>query len=139
MSNAESGKQCIHDKMNKIMKEFEQKKLKLRNNKIVTDVKQAIAIGLSIAHKECKYNKQEIKDLIDKVERDFSNENKKILLTHLIELKEIISILHSKKKTKKINTLKNLLWNKITNEFRHNNGFKLDKNMWNEIYHINNI
>ena len=73
-----SGKQCIHDKMSQVMKEFEKNKLTLRNKKKVTDIKQAIAIGLHIAHSECKYNKEEIKQLIDKVEKDFSNEINRI-------------------------------------------------------------
>jgi len=132
-----SGKQCIHDKMSQVMKEFEKNKLTLRNKKKVTDIKQAIAIGLHIAHSECKYNKEEIKQLIDKVEKDFSNEKKKILLSNLVELKEVISILNEKQNTRKINNFKNLLWNKIINQYRHDD--KLDKNMWNEIYHINNI
>jgi len=132
-----SGKQCIHDKMSQVMKEFEKNKLTLRNKKKVTDIKQAIAIGLHIAHSECKYNKEEIKQLIDKVEKDFSNEKKKILLSNLVELKEVISILNEKQNTRKINNFKNLLWNKIINQYRHDD--KLDKNMWNEIYNINNI
>jgi hypothetical protein len=132
-----SGKQCIHDKMSQVMKEFEKNKLTLRNKKKVTDIKQAIAIGLHIAHSECKYNKEEIKQLIDKVEKDFSNEKKKILLSNLVELKEVISILNEKQNTRKINNFKNLLWNKIINQYRLDD--KLDKNMWNEIYHINNI
>lgn len=132
-----SGKQCIHDQMSKVMKEFKENKLMLRNKKKVTSIKQAIAIGLHIAHTECKYNKEEIKHLMDKVEKDFSNENKKIILSNLVELKEAISILHRKQKTRKINIFKNLLWDKIINQYRHDE--KLDKNMWNEIYHIHNI
>ena len=40
--------------MNKIMKEYEQEKLKTRNKKKITSRKQAVAIGLSISNKSCE-------------------------------------------------------------------------------------
>jgi hypothetical protein len=62
---------------------------------------------------------------------------KKIILTNLIELKQLLVIFNKKKKIKYIKLLKNLLWDKITSQYRH--GILIDKNMWDEIEKINNI
>jgi hypothetical protein len=132
-----SHKKCVHDTMEKIMKEYENKKLLLRNKMIVTDRKQALAIGLSKVQNECTFNKEETTDLLFKVEKDLNNMKKKIILSNLIELKQLLVIFNKKKKTKYIKLLKNLLWDKITSQYRH--GILIDKNMWDEIEKINNI
>jgi len=132
-----SHKKCVHDTMEKIMKEYENKKLLLRNKMIVTDRKQALAIGLNKVQSECKFNKEETTDLLFKVEKDLNNMKKKIILTNLIELKQLLVIFNKKKKIKYIKLLKNLLWDKITSQYRH--GIMIDKNMWDEIEKINNI
>jgi hypothetical protein len=132
-----SHKKCVHDTMEKTMKEYENKKLLLRNKMIVTDRKQALAIGLSKVQGYCKFTKEEITDLLFKVEKDLNNIKKKIILSNLIELKQLLVIFNKKKKTKYIKLLKNLLWDKIT--YQHRNNIKLDKNMWDEIEKINNI
>ena len=132
-----SHKKCVHDTMEKIMKEYETKKLLMRNKMIVTDRKQALAIGLSKVQNECKYSKEEITDLLFKVEKDLNNIKKKVILSNLIELKQLLVVFSVKKKTKYIKLLKNLLWDKIT--YQHRNKINLDKNMWDEIEKINNI
>jgi hypothetical protein len=123
--------------MEKIMKEYDTKKLLMRNKMIVTDRKQALAIGLSKVQNECKYSKEEITDLLFKVEKDLNNIKKKVILSNLIELKQLLVVFSVKKKTKYIKLLKNLLWDKIT--YQHRNKINLDKNMWDEIEKINNI
>jgi hypothetical protein len=45
---------CKKNKIQTVMSEFKNKKLKLRNGKIVTDRKQGIAIALSVANKYCQ-------------------------------------------------------------------------------------
>jgi len=45
---------CRKNKIQTVMSEFKNKKLKLRNGKIVTDRKQGIAIALSVANKYCQ-------------------------------------------------------------------------------------
>jgi hypothetical protein len=132
-----SHKKCVHDTMEKIMKEYDTKKLLMRNKMIVTDRKQALAIGLSKVQNECKYSKEEITDLLFKVEKDLNNIKKKVILSNLIELKQLLVVFSVKKKTKYIKLLKNLLWDKIT--YQHRNKINLDKNMWDEIEKINNI
>jgi len=130
-------KKCVHDIMDKIMKEYENRKLLLRNKIIVSDRKQALAIGLNKVQNECKFNKEETTDLLYKVEKDLNNIKKKIILSNLIELKQLLIIFSKKKKTKYIKLLKNLLWDKIT--YQQRNDIKLDKNMWDEVEKINNI
>jgi hypothetical protein len=44
---------CRREKIGTVMKEFKEKKLKLRNKQTVTNPKQAIAIALSIAKRNC--------------------------------------------------------------------------------------
>ena len=53
-SNLNKIKKCKQRKISKVMGEFKSKSLKLRNKKIVTNPKQAIAIALSIASKKCE-------------------------------------------------------------------------------------
>jgi len=130
-------KKCVHDIMDKTMKEYESKKLLLRNKTLVNNRKQALAIGLTMSQKECKFTHEEITDLLYKVEKDLNNMKKNIVLSNLIELKQLLVIFSKKKKTKYIKLLKNLLWDKITHQQR--NGIKLDKHMWDEIEKINNI
>ena len=139
MSNKMSNnhKKCVHDIMDKTMKEYENKKLLMRNKMIVNNRKQALAIGLSKSQKECTFNKEETADLLYKVEKDLNNMKKNIVLSNLIELKQLLVIFSKKKKTKYIKLLRNLLWDKITHQQR--NGIKLDKHMWDEIEKINNI
>jgi len=137
MSNVMGHKKCVHDIMDKIMKEYENRKLLLRNKIIVSDRKQALAIGLNKVQNECKFNKEETTDLLYKVEKDLNNIKKKIILSNLIELKQLLIIFSKKKKTKYIKLLKNLLWDKIT--YQQRNDIKLDKNMWDEVEKINNI
>jgi hypothetical protein len=50
-------KNCKQRKISQVMGEFKTKSLKLRNKKVVTNPKQAIAIALSIASKKCEKKK----------------------------------------------------------------------------------
>jgi hypothetical protein len=117
--------------------DFKQKKLKLKNNKIVDNPKQAIAISLNEIQKKCQYNSEEIKQLYIKVNNDLNNKDKEINLTNIIELKNIINYLFINNKIKKINNLKNLLWIKIINLYK--NDIFLNKNIWNELNKIQKI
>jgi hypothetical protein len=50
-------KNCKQRKISQVIREFKSKSLKLRNKKVVTNPKQAIAIALSIASKKCENKK----------------------------------------------------------------------------------
>jgi hypothetical protein len=128
---------CHDNIISNNMHEFKQKKLKLKNNKIVENPKQAIAISLNQIQKKCQYNSEEIKELYKKVNSDLNDKDKEINLTNIIELKNIIKYLFLNNKIKKINNLKNLLWNKIINLYNHD--LFLNKNIWNELNKIEKI
>lgn len=127
---------CKSEKVSKTMHEFNDRKLKDRGEKIIKNKKQAIAIALSQVESKCKYNPEEKKSLINKVNDDLKSD-KELNLTNLIETKKAIEILQSTGKYKKIYILKNLLFNKII-KF-HLKYETMGKNMWTEIKNIQEI
>lgn len=128
---------CKNDIISNNLNNFKQKKLKLKNNKIVENSKQAIAISLNEVQTKCQYNLEELKELYKKVKNDLNEKTKEINLTNIIELKNIIKYLFINNKIKKINNLKNLLWIKIIYLYRNN--LYLNKNIWNELNKIEKI
>ena len=93
-----SHEKCSSNIIKKTIKEFNDKELKLNNNKIVKDKKQAIAIALTTANKKCTYNKEELKELEKKVINFLLEDNDKIPLSNVIETKQIINMYVEKKK-----------------------------------------
>jgi L-lactate utilization protein LutC len=134
---AGSYNKCKSEKISKVMKEYEKGKLENRSSEPITNQKQAIAIALSQAQSTCKYNKSDVKNLIDKVNEDLNDIAKKINLSNLIETKDAIEKLYKMKKNKRVYIFKKLLWDKII--LAHRNGETLNKNMWDEIYKIHQL
>ncbi len=128
---------CKSDKIRQVIDEFKYKKLKSRNDKIVTNKKQAIAIALNQAQSMCKLNPDDVNKLIDKVNADLNNPEKKLNLSNIIETKEAIEQLLKTGKSKRVYIFKKLLWDKIIDEER--TGEPLNKNMWDEIKKIHNL
>jgi len=128
---------CKSNKIRKIIDEFNDGKLKSKNNKKITNKKQAIAIALNEASNKCKYNDDDIKKLIEKVNENLNNIDKNLNLTNLIETKEAIQFLIKYGKLKKVYIFRKLLWDKIIDSQRKN--ILLDKNMWDEIKKIHNL
>jgi transcriptional regulator NrdR family protein len=137
LQNGGSYDDCKKTIIRNVMEEFKNNKLKTRNGTLVTNQKQAMAMALSMAHSKCSMNKEEIKDLIKKVDKDLNNMDKDIILSNLIEIKDVLLFLRKKNKSKHIYVFKNLLWDKIVH--MHRNNKKLNSNMWDEIEQINNI
>jgi hypothetical protein len=123
--------QCKDDIVSTTMKEYNKNKLKTRYGYPVTTKSQAIAIALNQTHTKCKYNKKDKLELLNKVNKDFTNKNKELILSNLIEINDAITILINEKKYKKADELRHMLWNKIIETYR--NGNSLDINIWNEI------
>lgn len=95
-------KECRKKFLEKILREFKEKKLKQRDNKIITDRKQAIAIALSIAQDKCKHTQKDLQEVEAKVNEFLSSkEVKKISLTSLIETQVLIDNFIKMKKYKK--------------------------------------
>ena len=124
---------CHHNIMEETIHMYKRKILKDRGNNIVTDRKQALAIGLSEGHRKCKRNKEEIKKLLNKVNKDLNN-TKELNLTDVIETHDMILLLKKMNKINVVNKFKELLWKKIIKENIDNN--KINKNIWIEIKKI---
>lgn len=132
-----SYEQCKDDIVGTIMKEYKKNKLETRYGYPVTEKSQAIAIALNQTHSNCKYNKEERKHLIDKVNKDFNDKNKEIILSNLIEMHDVLHLMVKERKHKEVDELKTLLWNKIIETYR--DGKTLDNNMLDEIKKINDL
>jgi len=98
-----SHENCKNKTIEKTMKEFENKKLKQRDGKVIKDRKQAIAIALSKVEDECKLTASDYKAIELKVKSYLDPESpvSKIVLTRIIETKELIEYYLKKKKIKK--------------------------------------
>ena len=134
---AKSYNSCKSEKVSKTMREFKSGVLADRSGKAIKNKKQAIAIALSQAQTSCKYNPDDAKKLLTKVDQDLNDQKKKINLTNLIETKDAIELLYRMGKLKRVYILKQLLWNKIIYEQR--SGEALDSNMWDEIKKIHDL
>ena len=130
---AQSYQKCSEEKISQTMHEFNDRKLKDRANKVIKNRKQAIAIALSQADYQCKYNPEEKIKLINKVNGDL-NSDKSLNLSNIIETRKAIEFLDTKGKHKQIYVFKKLLFDKIINF--HLSGDSMDKNMWEEIKNI---
>jgi uncharacterized protein YpuA (DUF1002 family) len=134
---AKSYDSCKSDKVSKTMKEFKEGALADRSGKAIKNKKQAIAIALSQAQTSCKYNPDDAKKLLTKVDKDLNDQQKKINLTNLIETKDAIELLYRMGKSKRVYVFQKLLWDKIINEQR--SGEELKSNMWDEIKKIHDL
>lgn len=139
IGGATSYNKCKSDKVREIMEEFKNKELKTRNDKVVTNQKQAIAIALNQAQSSCKYNKSEAMDLIEKVNRDLNDPDKTITLSSIIETKNALENLVKLKKHKRVYMFKKMLWDKIIRIELGKLENKLNENIWNEIKKINDF
>ena len=125
---------CRNLYVEKIMKEFNLKKLKLRNNKVVTDKKQALAIAINMAIKKCIPNKEDFDKIEKKIMMFLLNDKRKISktripLTDVIETRMLIKI--NIKNKIKAHKLYMLLVERITKAAVAN--IKIDKHIWDEL------
>ena len=112
---------CNSKIMEETMKEFEKKKLKLRNDKSVTNRKQAFAIGLNISENKCKYSKEEIEHLKTLVTTFLIDDDRKISenkipLSNVIQTKHLINNFIENKKYKDAYKYLSLLVMRIMNK-----------------------
>jgi hypothetical protein len=129
---------CTSKKVSKVMKEFEKKKLKQRDGKIIKDKKQAIAIALSQAEKECTISKKEYEEMLENVLSYLTSKpTDHIILSRIIEARELIEYYYKKDKTKKCIQLEALLWHYVLSNITSGN--TISKNVWDELNKIKNI
>ena len=127
----------LHDKcskkiMDKTMKDFEKRKLKQRDEKIIKDRKQALAVGLSRVEDECKYSSKEFKE-IEKNLHNFLQEepSDKIILSRIIETRQLIEYFYKEKNFKKCKKFEILLWHDVVSAV--SKSIEVSQNVWKEL------
>lgn len=138
---------CKEKKINQVMKEFEQKKLKDRNKKIISNPKQAIAIGLSISESNCKklfqkedylkIEKRLFKELYNENQKIKNNKNKSISLTSIKSSSKLYNYYYTNKNYYKAKKIKNDILIRIFLDFKNNLPF--DNIKINEILNLLHI
>tara|TARA_B100000925_G_C21885639_1_gene420490 strand:- start:174 stop:596 length:423 start_codon:yes stop_codon:yes gene_type:complete len=133
---------CRQKYLDKILDEFENKKLKLSNNKKVTDRKQAIAIALSMAQDKCKYTNKDLKQVEIKVNSFLLDDNRKISqtrvpLTNVIETQVLIEKFLKDNKKAKAKKYVFLLNQRIFSAMKNN--ISITKNITNIMLAVNKL
>ena len=131
---------CRQRYLDKILDEFENKQLKLRNNKKVKDRKQAIAIALSMAQDKCKYTNKDLKQVEIKVNKFLLDDDRKISksrvpLTNVIETQVMIKKFIKDNKKAKAKKYAFLLNQRIFSAMK--NEINIPKNIINIMLDIN--
>ena len=122
---------CMEDNIKKVLHEYKMGTLKLRNNKKVTDRKQAIAIAISISMKECVMSKKDLKYIEKKIMKFLVNAKEQIPLTDVMETRILIQMYIKHKDIKKARELLELLIRRITKSGM--NGINISSNIWKEL------
>jgi len=133
---------CRRGTIEIIMKEYENKKLKQRNGKLVKSRRMAVAIALSIAQKQCKLTQKSLKEIEDKVLKFLKNDTRKIAdtrvpLTNVIETRLLIKNLLKEGKKRKANKFYKLLLKRIRKA--QNKKIKITENIKKEITKIEKL
>ena len=128
--------ECREKYLEKIMNEFKQKKLKLRNKKVVTDRKQAIAIAINMAMAECMLSK-DLSKIEKKIMMFLLQDHRKISesrvpLTDVIETRILIKHYIKLKNKAKAHKLYMLLVERVTKAAIKK--IKVDYHIWEELY-----
>ena len=130
---------CREKFLAQILGEYEKGKLKMRNDKKVKKRNQAIAIALSMAQRNCKYTKKDLREVEEKVMMFLKKDKrkiseKKIPLTNVIETRILIkNYLKMGKKTRAKKLYKLLMLRIIKAE---KSGIKISPNILKEVSSI---
>ena len=129
---------CSKKIMDKTMKDFEKRKLKQRDEKVIKDRKQALAVGLSRVEEECKYSSKEYKDIEKALETFLQDEpSNKIILSRVIETRQLIDYFYKEKNFKKCKKFEILLWHYIISSVSKN--LEVSENVWKELKAIKKL
>lgn len=136
MSKFKGYKECQEKYMDEVMDEFEKKKLKISGKRFVKDRKQAVAIGLNIAQRNCKYTKKDFEDIKEKVNIFLYNDERKISenkipLSSVIQTRALFDHYNKKDNKRKANKIRDDLIIRISDAGKK--GIKVTKNIFNEI------
>ena len=137
-----SYEKCREKFLAQILGEYEKGKLKMRNDKKVKKRNQAIAIALSMAQRNCKYTKKDLREVEEKVMMFLKKDKRKISekripLTNVIETRILIkNYLKMGKKTKAKKLYKLLMLRIIKAE---KSGIKIYPNIIKEVESIKKL
>ena len=137
-----SYEKCREKFLAQILGEYEKGKLKMRNDKKVKKRNQAIAIALSMAQRNCKYTKKDLREVEEKVMMFLKKDKRKISekripLTNVIETRILIkNYLKMGKKTKAKKLYKLLMLRIIKAE---KSGIKISPNIIKEVESIKKL
>ena len=129
---------CSKKIMDKTMKDFEKRKLKQRDEKVIKDRKQALAVGLSRVEDKCKYSSKEYKDIEKSLIEFLQDEpSDKIVLSRVIEARQLIEYFYKEKNLKKCKKFEILLWHYIISAVSKN--LEVSENVWKELKAIKKL
>jgi hypothetical protein len=129
---------CSKKIMDKTMKDFEKRKLKQRDEKVINDRKQALAVGLSRVEDECKYSSKEYKEVEKSLNKFLLEEpSDKIVLSRVIEARQLIEYFYKEKNFKKCKKFEILLWHYIVSAVSKN--IEVSQNVWKELKAIKKL
>lgn len=137
-----SYEKCREKFLAQILGEYEKGKLKMRNDKKVKKRNQAIAIALSMAQRNCKYTKKDLREVEEKVMMFLKKDKRKISekripLTNVIETRILIkNYLKMGKKTRAKKLYKLLMLRIIKAE---KSGIKIPPNILKEVSSIKKL
>ena len=123
---------CSRKIMDETMKDFEKNKLKQRDEKVIKNRKQAVAIGLSRVEEECSYSKKEYKELENKVKEFLTSDpEEKIPLSRVIETRQLIEFHYKNKNFSKCKKYEIMLWHYVVSAVSLN--IEVTENVWKEL------
>ena len=129
---------CSKKIMDKTMKDFEKRKLKQRDEKVIKNRKQALAVGLSRVEDECKYSSKEYKEVEKSLTEFLQDEpSDKIVLSRVIEARQLIEYFYKEKNFKKCKKFEILLWHYIISSVSKN--LEVSENVWKELKAIKKL
>lgn len=134
----EKHKKCSKKAIEKTMKEFENRQLIQSDGRVIKNKKQALAIGLKRAEKQCGYTPKGYEELKIKVDEFFNKPiNIKIPLTNIIETRQLIEYYYSKGVYKKCAKYEVMLWHYVV--LVASKGGDVSDNVWKELKAIKKL
>jgi hypothetical protein len=133
---------CREKFLAQILAEYEKGELKMRNDKKVKKRNQAIAIALSMAQRNCKYTKKDLREVEEKVMMFLKKDKRKISekripLTNVIETRILIKNYFKMGKKTKAKKLYKLLMLRIIKAEK--SGIKISPNILKEVSSIKKL
>lgn len=134
-----SYEKCRKKFLAQILGEYKKGELKMRNDKKVKKKNQAIAIALSMAQRNCKHTRKDLREVEEKVMNFLKNDKRKISkkripLTNVIETRILIKNYIKSNKKSKSKKIYKLLIKRIMKAKK--NSIKISSNVIQEINKI---